>query len=109
MQTLSTHESHGRRVDGPAEKLKELARRQQQEAERQRRMAASGQSSSGGSAGQRALAAEPQEAGRRLEQLRREQQRQDLADVARKMQEAADAMRQAAASGSKDGGAQANA
>src|SRR5206468_12217025 len=61
------------------------------------------------SAGQRALADELQEAARRLEQLTREQQRPELAEAARKMQEAADAMRQAAANGSKDGGAQANA
>ena len=110
MQQRAEQQSGDQKVDELVEKLKELARRQQQEAERQRRAAASGQQQSGGgSAGQRALAEEMQEAARRLEQLTREQQRQDLADAARKMQEAADAMRQAAANGSKDGGAQANA
>ena len=48
----------------------------------------------------------------KLEQLRREQerqgqQRQDLADAQRTLQNAADAMRRAAANGNQDGGAQA--
>src|SRR5205823_10668168 len=91
-------------------KLKELARRQQAEAERQRRAAAAGQSQGGGgSAGQRALADEAEQAARRLEQLTRDQQRPDLSEAARQLREAADAMRRAAANGSRDGGAQAAA
>jgi uncharacterized protein DUF4175 len=111
MQKRAEQQSGDREIDALVEKLKDLARRQQQEAERQRRMAAAGQSPSGGgtSAAQRALAEEAKEAARRLEQLTRDEQRQDLSDAARRMQEAADAMRQAAANGSKDGGAQANA
>src|SRR6185312_17091270 len=111
MQQRVDQQGADRQVDAIVEKLKELARRQQQEAERQRRMAAAGQQSGGGgsSAAQRALADEMQEAARRLQQLTRDQPRQDLRDAAQRMQEAADAMRQAAANGSKDGGAEANA
>src|SRR5438093_9911516 len=78
--------------------------------ERQRRMAQSGQSASGNSsAGQRALADEAEKAARQLRQLTRDQQqRPELNDAMKKMQDAANAMRQAAANGSKDGGAQAN-
>ena len=77
-------------IDELAEKLKELARRQEQEIERQRRLAA-GQSA-GGNGGdlQRALA-EQEEAARQLEKLSRDQQRQDLADTARQLRNAADA------------------
>ncbi|MBI4485204.1 MAG: DUF4175 family protein, partial [Acidobacteria bacterium] len=111
MQQRAEQQSNDRQIDELVEKLKELARRQQQEAERQRRMAAAGQQQGGGgsSSAQRALADEMEEAARRLQQLTREQQRQDLREAAQRMQEAADAMRQAAATGSKDGGAQANA
>lgn len=84
-------------IDELLEKLKELARRQEQEAERLRRLssAASGSASSG--AQQRALADQVDEAARRLERLAREENRQDLMDSARQMQQAADAMRRAAA------------
>jgi hypothetical protein len=110
MQKRAEQQSGDRQVDELAEKLKDLARRQQQEAERQRRMAAAGQQSSGGGSGsQRQLADELEEAARRLEQLTREQQRQDLSDAAKQMRDAAQAMRQAAANGSRDGGAQAAA
>ena len=80
-------------IDELAEKLKELARRQEQEIERQRRMAA-GQSA-GGNGGdlQRALAEQAEEAARQLEKLSRDQKRQDLADTARQLRNAADAMR----------------
>jgi hypothetical protein len=111
MQKRAEQQSSDRQVDELAEKLKDLARRQQQEAERQRRLAAAGQQNSGGGGGgsQRQLADELEEAARRLEQLTREQQRQDLADAAKQMRDAAQAMRQAAANGSRDGGAQAMA
>src|SRR3954451_20453866 len=109
MQQRAEQQGTDKQVDEIAEKLKELARRQQQEAERQQRLAAAGQQSSGGGGGdaQRQLAKELEEAARRLEQLTREQQRQNLSDAARQLQDAANAMRQAAANGSKDGGAQA--
>ena len=109
MQQRAEQQGADKQVDELAEKLKELARRQQQEAERQQRMAAAGQQSSGGGGGdaQRQLAKELEEAARRLQQLTREQQRQELADAARQLQDAANAMRQAAANGSKDAGAQA--
>jgi hypothetical protein len=106
MQKRAGEQQSERKIDDLADKLKELAKRQQQEAERQRRMAANGQSSGGGSS-QRALADEAEEAARRLEQLSREIPRQDINDLARQLQQAADAMRRAAANGSRDGGAQA--
>jgi hypothetical protein len=111
MQQRAEQQQGDQQVDQLVEKLKELARRQQQEMERQRRMAQSGQSGSGSSsASQRALAEELEKAARQLEQLSRNQpqQRQELNDAIKKMQDAADAMRRAAANGSKDGGAQAN-
>src|SRR5437867_11694111 len=64
--------------------------------------------SGGSSASQRALAEEAEKTARQLQQLTREQQRQDLNDAMRRVQDAADAMRRAAANGSSDGGAQAN-
>jgi len=111
MQQRAEQQSADKQVDELAEKLKELARRQQQEAERQQRMAAAGQQSGGGggSQSQRQLAKEVEEAARRLEQLTREQQKQNLADAARQLQDAANAMKQAAANGSRDAGAQAAA
>jgi len=96
-------------IDELAEKLKELARRQEQEIERQRRLAA-GQSA-GGSGGdlQRALAEQAEEAARQLEKLSRDQNRQDLADTARQLRNAADAMRRAAAKGDPSAAGQAAA
>ena len=107
MQQRANMEGGDQQVDELVEKLKELARRQQQEAERQRRMAAAGGAASGGGDLQRQLAQEAEEVARRLEQLTREQQRQNFSDAARQLQEAANAMREAAANGSRDGGAQA--
>ena len=96
-------------IDELAEKLKELARRQEQEIERQRRLAA-GQSAGGASGDlQRALAEQAEEAARQLEKLSREQQRQDLADTARQLRSAADAMRRAAAKGDPSAAGQAAA
>jgi hypothetical protein len=88
-----------RQLDEVAEKLKELARRQEQEAERERRRAAAGERGTGGGASQRALADQTEEMARRLERLAREEERPDLMAAARRLQEAADAMRRAAASG----------
>ena len=84
-------------IDELMERLRELARRQEREAERQRRRARGQQSTQGGGAGQRALAEEAEEAARRLERLAREQNSPRMMDTARRLQEAADAMRRAAA------------
>jgi Domain of unknown function (DUF4175) len=107
MQQRAMQQSNDHQVDELVEKLKELARRQQQEIERQRRLAQAGQSAAGSAANQRAIADELEKAARQLQQLTREEQRQELGDAMRRMQEAADAMRRAAANGSRDGGAQA--
>jgi hypothetical protein len=107
MQQRAMQQSGDHQVDELVEKLKELARRQQQEIERQRRLAQSGQAGGSSGANQRALAEELEKAARQLQQLTRDEQRQELGDAMRRMQEAADAMRRAAANGSRDGGAQA--
>jgi len=107
IQQRAMQQSNDHQVDELVEKLKELARRQQQEIERQRRLAQAGQSAAGSAANQRAIADELEKAARQLQQLTREEQRQELGDAMRRMQEAADAMRRAAANGSRDGGAQA--
>jgi hypothetical protein len=110
MQQRAEQQQNDHTVDELVERLKELARRQQQEMERQRRLAQAGQQggSGGSSANQRALAEEAEKTARQLQQLTRDQQRQDLNDAMRRVQDAADAMRRAAANGSRDGGAQAN-
>src|SRR6185503_13310140 len=106
----ASEQQKDRQVDDLLEKLKELARRQEQEAERQQRRALEGQSGGGASgAQQRALADQVEEAARRLEKLAREEQREDLAESARQMRQAADAMRKAAAGGDANAQAQAQA
>ncbi len=105
----ATEQNLDRQVDELAEKLRELARRQEQELERQRRMAARGHGSPGGGDQQRALAEQAEEAARQLERLSRDQNRPDLADTARRLREAADAMRRAAANGDPAAGSQAAA
>ena len=88
------------KVDELMEKLRELARRQEQEAERQRQRALAGQQGgSGSNNNQRALAEQVEEAARRLEQLSREENRSDLAQTAKQLRDAADAMRRASANG----------
>jgi hypothetical protein len=90
-------------LDETAERLKRLASRQQQENERMQRMADElrnrmGQQNSGGGGGggqQRQLAREAEEEARRLERLARERNSPELADAARRLQEAADAMKRA--------------
>ncbi|MCA1649634.1 MAG: hypothetical protein LC753_04895 [Acidobacteria bacterium] len=108
----ATQQQADQKLDELMEKLKELARRQEQEAERQRRQRAAGQQQSGGGGGgsqQRALADQAEEAARRLEQLSREENRPELAQSARQLREAADAMRRASANGDPSSGAQASA
>ncbi|MFB3853784.1 MAG: DUF4175 family protein [Vicinamibacterales bacterium] len=103
-------QSANNQVDEMLERLRELARRQEQEAERQRQLAGSRQAGgAAASARQRQLADETEEAARRLERLSREENRPDLAEAARRMQEAADAMRRAAASGDASAFADASA
>ena len=98
------------KVDELMEKLRELARRQEQEAERQRQRALAGQQGGGGGSNQqRALAEQVEEAARRLEQLSREENRADLAQTARQLRDAADAMRRASANGDPSAAAQASA
>ncbi len=104
----ASSQQQDQQIDELAEKLKELARRQEQEIERQRRQAA-GQSASGGGDLQRALAEQAEEAARQLEKLSRDQQRQDLADTARQLRSAAEAMKRAAAKGDPSAGGQASA
>ena len=94
-------------LDEMMERLRELARRQEREAERQRRLARGQQSAQGGGAGQRALAEEAEEAARRLERLAREMSSPQMMDAARRLQEAADAMRRAAANSDNLGFAEA--
>ena len=96
-------------IDELAEKLKELARRQEQEIERQRRLAAGQSAGSSGGDLQRALAEQAEEAARQLEKLSRDQNRQDLADTARQLRNAADAMKRAAAKGDPSAAGQAAA
>jgi hypothetical protein len=105
----ASQQNADQKLDELMEKLKELARRQEQEAEAQRRRAALGQQ--GGSSGsqQRALAEQVEEAARRLEQLSREENRPELAQTARQLRDAADAMRRASASGDPSAAAQASA
>lgn len=95
-------------VDEMLERLKELARRQEQEAERQRQAGGSQQQgSSAAAARQRQLADDTEEAARQLERLSREDGRQDLAQTARGLRDAAETMRRAAASGDASAFAQA--
>jgi hypothetical protein len=106
----SQQQTANAKVDEMLERLKELARRQEQEAERQRQMAGGQQGGgSASSARQRQLADETEEAARQLERLSREDDRPDLAQMARDLRSAADAMRRAAASGDSAGFAEARA
>jgi hypothetical protein len=98
----SQAEQQQRQVDETLERLRELARRQQQEAERQQQQAQRGQQQQQGGGGgtgsaQRRLADEAEETARQLERLAREQSNPELSDAARRLREAADAMRRASA------------
>jgi hypothetical protein len=105
----ASSQQQDQQIDELAEKLKELARRQEQEIERQRRQAAGQSAGSGGGDLQRALAEQAEEAARQLERLSRDQNRQDLADTARQLRNAADAMKRAAAKGDPSAAGQASA
>ncbi len=109
----SQQEQQQRQLDETLERLKELARRQQQEAERQQQAARGQQPQQGGAGGtgsaQRRLADEAEEAARQLERLAREQSNPELNDAARRLREAADAMRRASAQRDGRGLAEANA
>ena len=109
----SREEQAQRQVDETLERLRELARRQQQEAERQQQAARGQQQQQGGGAGgtgsaQRRMADEAEEAARQLERLAREQSNPQLNDAARRLREAADAMRRASAQRDGRGLADAN-
>jgi len=97
-------------LDETRERLRQLAARQQQENERMERMAEAlrermgRESGNGGGGGaQRDLARQAEEEARRLERLSREQNSPELADAARQLQQAADAMRRAASGNSNQG------
>ncbi|MGH7594041.1 MAG: DUF4175 family protein, partial [Gemmatimonadales bacterium] len=97
-------------LDSTQEKLKQLAARQQQENERQQRLADAlqqrlGRQGGAGTSGssQRDLARRTEEQARQLETLSRDQNSPELADAARRLQQAADAMRQAATGSSQQG------
>ncbi len=86
-------------LDATVDRLQDLARRQQQAAERQRQLAR-GRSGGAGAAAQQAqreLAQQAEEEARRLERLARENPQQpQLEESARRLRDAADAMRRAA-------------
>ena len=84
-------------VDEALERLEELARRQEQENERARRLPSQMAMSGAAGQSQRQLVEETEELARRLERLARERSRPDLAQTARRLQQAADAMRKAMA------------
>jgi hypothetical protein len=92
-------------IDEAMQRLQELARRQEQEAERQRSRAARAPNQQGGAGGgqQRQLAEQAEELGRRLERLAREHASPAMQDTARRLREAADAMRRADAGGQGQG------
>jgi hypothetical protein len=112
-QQQSQQEQSKKEVDATLERLKQLAQRQQQENERMQRMAEElkdklGKDASaggGGGGGQREMARQAEEEARRLERLAREQNNQDLADAANKMQQAADAMKRASNGSATQGSA----
>lgn len=88
-------------LDKTLEQLRELARRQQQEIDRVRRRAELGNEVGGGASSQRALAEELEKIVRQLQRLTRERPTPELQATLRQAQQAADAMRRAASSGSK--------
>ena len=93
-------------LDETLEKLRELARRQQQENERMRaRARQSSESARAGASGrsQRQLAAEAEAEARRLERLARQESLPELAETARRLRQAAEEMRRAAAAGERSG------
>lgn len=109
----SQQEQQQRQVDETMERLRELARRQQQEEERQRQASAQGQppgGAGGTGGGQRRLADEAEEAARQLERLARENNNNaDMTEAARRLRDAAEAMRRASSQQNGRGLADANA
>ncbi|MEP6690000.1 MAG: DUF4175 family protein, partial [Gemmatimonadaceae bacterium] len=98
-------------VDETLEKLKKLAARQQQENERLKKAAQALRSQSGGGGGggsdsQRDLAQETEEMARKLERLAREKPSPEIAETARKLQDAANEMKKSASTGGERGAAQ---
>lgn len=108
-----SQEQAQQQVDEALERLRELARRQQQEAERQRQAAAAQSAQPQGAGGtggaQRRLADEAEQTARQLERLARENNNAQMAEAARRLQDAADAMRRASAQRDGRGLADANA
>ena len=84
-------------VDEVMERLAELARRQEQENERQRRGLTAPGAAPGSAQGE--IAAETEEAARRLERLARERSLPELAQVARRLRSAARQMRESGSGG----------
>lgn len=107
----SQQEQAQRQVDETLERLKQLAERQQQEAERQRQAAGAQSQSQGGAGGggQQRLADEAEQTARQLERLARENNDAQMQEAARRLQQAADAMRRASAQRDGRGLADANA
>ena len=105
----SQQETADQAIDEALEKLRELARRQEQELERQRRRASAQQGGQGGGGSQAArdLAEQAEEAARQLERLSRESGDRQLEEIARELQQSADAMRRSAANGGSAGVAEA--
>ena len=98
-------------LNSALERLKELARRQEQEQERLQRVAERlppGASGAGGES-QRRLADEAEELARELERLSREYASPELAETARDLEDAANAMRRSATSRNQSGVGQASA
>ncbi|MGH7562218.1 MAG: DUF4175 family protein [Gemmatimonadales bacterium] len=103
-----------RELDEVVERLRRLASRQQQENERMQRMAdalgqrggsaAAGGGGGGGGGSQRQLAEQAEEEARRLERLARERSSPALAESARQLRAAAEAMRRAASGNPQSGG-----
>ena len=90
------------KVDEALQRLQELARRQQQENERTKALADKSWGGAGGAGRQRELAEQAEELARRLERLSRDQPSPGLQETARRLRQAADAMRRSAAEG-RDG------
>ncbi len=90
-------------IDETLARLKELARRQEQHNERLRRRARLEGAPGGTPAAQRELAEETEELARRLERLARERSSPELANTARRLKDAAQAMRRSAADGAERG------
>jgi len=97
-------------VDAALERLRELAQRQEQEAERMRRKSGGPPNMGGGGGGsQRQLAEQTEELARRLERLAREKSNPAIQETARRLQDAANAMRRSSTGGEGTGEADAKA